>query len=114
MSGLTEWLDEEITVCEKCHKASCWLGLFMCEGARNANTVEMRRRDLIATGKENVCYMTKHLKTLDVIKSDTLKDLHSTIQEFKNSYKGNSEKADLEEYVKKIETILEEGKNQNG
>lgn len=29
-----------VTVCDKCFRACCWHGEFMCDGARTAGTVE--------------------------------------------------------------------------
>ncbi len=114
MPKLTEWLDEEITVCGQCYQASCWQGKFMCDEAQNANTVEMKRRDLVAMEKENVCYMTEHHGSLDVIKSSTVEELRLTVEEFKKKYFGASEDIDIADYMKRIETILEREKKQNG
>jgi hypothetical protein len=33
--------DTLITVCDKCHRASCWQGIFMCDAARTADTRQM-------------------------------------------------------------------------
>ncbi len=30
-----------ITVCDQCFRASCWHGVFMCDRARNAGTVDV-------------------------------------------------------------------------
>ena len=35
-----------ITVCDKCFRASCWQGLFMCDEAQTAGTVEMTPEEL--------------------------------------------------------------------
>lgn len=51
------WLDEKITVCDACFQASCWQGIFMCEQSQNAGTMQKTRRELIALGRDNVCYM---------------------------------------------------------
>jgi hypothetical protein len=32
---------KKITVCDKCFMASCWQGIFLCDEARTAGTVEM-------------------------------------------------------------------------
>ena len=37
-----------ITVCDKCLRACCWQGQFMCDDARGAGTVEMTREQLAA------------------------------------------------------------------
>lgn len=31
--------DREIDICDKCHRACCWLGMFMCDGAVNAGLI---------------------------------------------------------------------------
>lgn len=38
--------DRVITVCDKCLRACCWLGFFMCERARDAGTVKRAVREL--------------------------------------------------------------------
>lgn len=37
---------EEITVCDKCLRASCWQDLFMCDDARLAGTVQKTLEEL--------------------------------------------------------------------
>lgn len=32
--------DDVVTVCDKCLRACCWQGEFMCDDARTAGTVE--------------------------------------------------------------------------
>ena len=39
-------MPDTVTVCDKCLRASCWKGEFMCEEARTAGTVEMTRQQL--------------------------------------------------------------------
>jgi epoxyqueuosine reductase QueG len=34
---LEDWLNEEIEVCDKCLRACCWHGLFMCANPKNRN-----------------------------------------------------------------------------
>jgi len=33
--------DFAVTVCDKCHRACCWQGEFMCDKARNAGTINV-------------------------------------------------------------------------
>lgn len=33
--------DRLVTVCDQCYMASCWRGIFRCEGSINAGTVQM-------------------------------------------------------------------------
>ncbi|TVM01733.1 MAG: hypothetical protein CV087_10470 [Candidatus Brocadia sp. WS118] len=45
-----------ITVCDKCLQASCWQGIFMCDKADIAGTVEKTIDELKALNLENPCY----------------------------------------------------------
>jgi hypothetical protein len=51
--------DYPVTVCSECHQASCWLGIFMCDKARNAGTVELCVGDLNALRLEHPEYWFK-------------------------------------------------------
>ena len=62
MPRTKEWYATQVTVCSECFKASCWHGIFMCESAREASTVEMTRRQLLILDKEHPCYFSN--KTL--------------------------------------------------
>ena len=42
-----------VTVCNKCFQASCWQGIFMCQRAQNAGTVDMFIEDLMKMGLEH-------------------------------------------------------------
>ncbi len=50
---------ETITVCDKCLQASCWQGIFMCDLAQNAGTVEKTREELTALALEHPDYWRK-------------------------------------------------------
>lgn len=52
-----KWLDEKVTVCDKCHQASCWQGLFMCDESRDAGTIQQTRRELVILGIEHTDHM---------------------------------------------------------
>jgi len=52
-----EWLNQKVTVCDKCLMASCWQGIFMCQESQNAGTVQKTRMELIRLNRENTCYM---------------------------------------------------------
>lgn len=54
---LEDWLNEEIEVCDKCLRACCWHGLFMCDDSAIAGTIKKKRRDLVALGLEHSDYM---------------------------------------------------------
>ena len=56
MSGDT-WLNEMITVCDKCLMASCWQGIHMCQESQNAGTVQKSRAELIGLNREHMSYM---------------------------------------------------------
>lgn len=63
---LEDWLNEEIEVCDKCLRACCWHGLFMCDDSTISGTIKKKRRDLVALGLEHSDYMvvdgeSKHL-----------------------------------------------------
>lgn len=45
-----------IEVCEKCYKASCWQGVFMCEEYKNAGTIFVTRETLIEMAYEHPDY----------------------------------------------------------
>ena len=47
-----------VTVCSECGRASCWYGEVMCETAREAATVEVRRDELTKRGLESPHYWT--------------------------------------------------------
>lgn len=51
--------DYPVTVCAECHQASCWLGIFLCDKARNAGTVELCVGDLHELALENPEYWFK-------------------------------------------------------
>ncbi len=61
---LTNKQDEpKITVCAECRRASCWHGIFFCDDARTANTVDVPRSVLLAEKRENPSYLSdEHLK----------------------------------------------------
>ncbi len=42
------WWKTRIVVCDKCFQASCWQGVFMCQQAYEAGTVEKTIAELIA------------------------------------------------------------------
>ena len=53
-----KYLNEKITVCDKCLRACCWQGIFLCEDSRYAGTIEKTRRELIKLKLEHTDYMT--------------------------------------------------------
>lgn len=50
--------DEErlVTVCDRCRQASCWQGIFMCDEAREAGTVDVPLSVLRAEAREHPDY----------------------------------------------------------
>lgn len=52
-------LDRKITVCDHCLQASCWQGIFMCDEARGAGTVDKTVGELRKMGRENPEYWFK-------------------------------------------------------
>lgn len=47
---------DRITVCDKCLKASCWQGIFMCDEARTAGTIIKTVAELRPLGLEHQDY----------------------------------------------------------
>ena len=45
-----------VTVCDKCLKASCWLGIFMCDEAQNAGLTVISWRKAAALKLEHSDY----------------------------------------------------------
>ena len=33
--------DRKVTICNKCYQASCWQGIFMCQEAQYAGTINL-------------------------------------------------------------------------
>ncbi len=48
--------DKKVTVCDKCLRACCWQGDFMCEDAENAGTVDLHISTLTKLNKESTSY----------------------------------------------------------
>lgn len=53
----------KITVCDKCLKAACWQGVFMCDDSYDAGTVEKRVSQLIELDEEHPDYWNNELNT---------------------------------------------------
>ncbi len=54
--------DPLITVCDKCHEASCWQGKFMCDDDYGAGTVDLQVSQLLKyRTKEHPDYYNMHL-----------------------------------------------------
>ena len=51
-------LSELITVCDKCSKASCWHGYFMCDSSVSAGTTKKMRGELLKLNLEHPDYIT--------------------------------------------------------
>lgn len=47
---------DKIQVCDSCHRASCWQGIFMCENSKNAGTTYLTRSELGKLELEHPCY----------------------------------------------------------
>jgi len=48
--------EKTITVCDNCLCASCWRGFLMCEGAKDAGTVEKTIEELKELNLEHPSY----------------------------------------------------------
>ena len=53
MASNNDW----ITICDKCYRASCWQGIFMCESSRYAGTLKLRKGQLLEMKLEDSSYM---------------------------------------------------------
>lgn len=49
-----------VTVCAVCNRASCWLGLFMCDGAKTAGTREVTVAELRALAAAGEVHESPH------------------------------------------------------
>lgn len=66
MKGFTDHQARQlITVCDKCFRATCWQGMFMCEEAREAGIVKKSRRHLARLNLEHPCYWKTDNELLD-------------------------------------------------
>lgn len=52
--------NDKITVCDKCHQASCWQAIFFCSDNRNAGTIRLTKEQLraINTGEHESYWIT--------------------------------------------------------
>lgn len=48
--------DRLIEVCDKCKTAACWYGEFMCDAARYAGTIKIRKSNLEKMNLEHPDY----------------------------------------------------------
>lgn len=48
-----------IYICDKCLRACCWAGIFMCDESRNAGIYRAHKRDLIRFSREHSDYMER-------------------------------------------------------
>lgn len=50
---------DKIQVCDKCYQASCWQGIFICEGAKNVGTKYLTKVELSKLNLESLeCWKT--------------------------------------------------------
>lgn len=54
--GVTEDKTRKVTVCSDCLRACCWQGIFMCDTARGASTVEKTVAELDELDLEHADY----------------------------------------------------------
>jgi hypothetical protein len=52
--------DVTVTVCDQCLRVTCWQGLFMCDGARDAGLVQKTVKELKALGREHPSYWARY------------------------------------------------------
>lgn len=51
---------EMVTVCNKCLKATCWQGLFMCDESQTAGIIDMPIEDLKKINREHPSHWIGH------------------------------------------------------
>lgn len=56
-----------VTVCDECFQASCWQGIFLCNNAVFAGTVEKTRKELAALNLEHPDYWDYDLRMKDAL-----------------------------------------------
>jgi len=56
-----------VTVCSECLQASCWQGIFMCDKARTAGTVQRPIAELRKLDLEHEDYYLKEVKNREGI-----------------------------------------------
>jgi hypothetical protein len=56
-------LSRPVTVCDHCSRASCWLGIFLCDAAQRAGTKEMTVLELRNLAYEHPQYWFKNPHT---------------------------------------------------
>src|ERR1700675_323703 len=52
---MDDWM---VTVCDACFKASCWQGIYPCDRAKTAGTVERKASELRELDRENLDFYT--------------------------------------------------------
>lgn len=52
--------NDKVTVCNKCLRASCWKGFFLCDEARSAGTKLKSVKELKKLNLENSSYWEKN------------------------------------------------------
>lgn len=52
-----------VTVCDKCHRACCWQGVFMCDDAYDAGTEKRNVIDLVEMNEEHPDYWNNELNS---------------------------------------------------
>ena len=54
--------NEKINVCDKCFRACCCRGYFMCSEAKEAGTIEIENNNLTAWNLGDLSHITKEMK----------------------------------------------------
>ena len=58
-AAMTQRRDYLVTVCDVCMRASCWHGLFICDGGQDAGTRDIASSELRKLKAEHPSYFTK-------------------------------------------------------
>jgi len=78
---------DSITVCSECKRASCWLGLFLCEKAHSASTIEVSIEQLQEWKLEHPDYWDHAKFRQHMLPDDDLKDCKVLLEAFVISFR---------------------------
>lgn len=66
-------IERTVIVCDRCFRASCWQGIFMCEESQSAGIIEKTVSELRHLGLEHEDYWSD---SNDVLGTESLRILH--------------------------------------
>ena len=81
-----QYKEKKILVCNKCFRASCWYGKFICDEAIDAGTVKKTRKELAEKNLENPHYWEDEKLAFTFSDPDTEIFLYSNLEKCKPNY----------------------------